>query len=73
MGEYPIKDDSNFNVIFSCVFVTFPYDVLGKVWCLIVSIPDLCLLPYFSQFLTDNVLSVKLCFFLPITLQICFK
>ena len=27
----------------SCVFVSFPYDVLGQ----IVSIPDLCLLPYF--------------------------
>ena len=34
-------------VIFSCVFVTFPYGVLGQVWYLIVSIPDICLLPYF--------------------------
>ena len=32
----------------SCVFVTFPYDVLGEVWYLIVSIPDICLLPYFN-------------------------
>ena len=24
-----------------CVFVTFPCDVLGQVWCLIVLIPDL--------------------------------
>ena len=24
-------------------FVTFPFGVLGQVWCLIVSIPDLCL------------------------------
>ena len=24
------------------------YDVLGQVWYLIVSIPDLCLLPYFN-------------------------
>ena len=31
----------------SCVFVTFPYGVLGQVWYLIVSIPDLCLLSYF--------------------------
>ena len=31
---------------FSCVFVSFPYGVLGQVWCLIVSFPDLCLLPY---------------------------
>ena len=28
-------------------FVTFPYGILGQVWYLIVSIPDLCLLPYF--------------------------
>ena len=32
---------------FSCVFVTFPYDVLGQVWYLIVAIPDICLLTYF--------------------------
>ena len=32
-------------VMFSCVFVTFPYEVLGKLWYLSVSIPDLCLLP----------------------------
>ena len=29
-------------------FVTFPYGVLGQVWYLIASIPDLCLLPYLS-------------------------
>ena len=39
-------------VIFSCIFVTFPCAVLGQVidcikWYLIVSIPDLCILPYF--------------------------
>ena len=34
-------------VMFPCVFVTFPYGVLGQVWYLIVSITDLCLLPYF--------------------------
>ena len=34
-------------VMFSCVFVTFPYDVLGQVWYLIVLIPYLCLLFYF--------------------------
>ena len=28
-------------VMCSCVFVTFPYGVLGQVWYLIVSIPDL--------------------------------
>ena len=30
-----------------CVFVTFPSGVLGQVWYLIVSIPDLCLLTNF--------------------------
>ena len=33
-------------VMFSCNFVTFPYGHSGQVWYLIVSIPDLCLLPY---------------------------
>ena len=31
-----------------CVFVIFPYGLLGQVWYLIVSIPDLCPLFYFS-------------------------
>ena len=35
-------------VMFSCVFATFPYGVLDQVWCLIVSIYNLCLLPYFD-------------------------
>ena len=30
-------------VLFTCVFVTFPRGVLGAVWYLIVSVPDLCL------------------------------
>ena len=34
-------------VMFYCVFGTFPCGVLGQVWYLIVSIPDLCLLSYF--------------------------
>ena len=29
-------------VVFSCIFVTYPYGVLGQVWYLIVSNPDLC-------------------------------
>ena len=33
--------------MFSCVFVSFPHDILGQLWYLLVSIPDLCLLPYF--------------------------
>ena len=34
-------------VVLSCAFVTFQCGVLGQVWCLIVSIPDICLLTYF--------------------------
>ena len=35
--------------LFSCVFVTFPCGVLGQVWYLVVSISDLCLLPYLEN------------------------
>ena len=35
-------------VMFSYVFVTLSYGVLGQVWYLIVSIPDVCLLSYFD-------------------------
>ena len=31
-----------------CIFVTFPCGILGQVWYLIVSLPDLCLLSYFD-------------------------
>ena len=31
----------------NCIFVTFPCGVLGQVWYLIVSFPDLCHLSYF--------------------------
>ena len=41
-------------VTFYCVFVTFLCGVLGQVWCVIVSISDLCLLSDFSY----TVLSV---------------
>ena len=36
-------------VMFNCVFVTFPCGILGKVWYLIVSIPDPCCLSYFEM------------------------
>ena len=36
-------------VMFSCAFVTFPYGVMGRVWYLIVLIPELC---FFSYYLT---------------------
>ena len=35
-------------VVFLC-FCHFPYDVLGQVWYLIVSNPDLRLLPYYKN------------------------
>ena len=31
---------------FYCIFITFPFGILGQVWHLIVSFPDLCLLSY---------------------------
>ena len=34
-------------VVLNCVIVTFPFGILGQVWNLIVSIPDLCPLSYF--------------------------
>ena len=36
-------------VMLNCVFVTFPCGILGQVWYLIVSIPDLCHLSYFDS------------------------
>ena len=36
-------------VMSNCVFVTFLCGILGQVWYLIVSIPDLCPLSYFSK------------------------
>ena len=33
-------------VVFNCGYVTFPHGILGQVWYLIVSIPDLCCLSY---------------------------
>ena len=41
-----------------CGFVTFPCGILGEVWYLIVSIPDLCRLSYFyyPNLLTLNVI-----------------
>ena len=40
------------------VFVAFPYGVLGKVWYLIVWIPDLFVLSYFEHFMTDIIRSL---------------
>ena len=35
-------------VIYSCVFVTFPYGAPDQEWSLTVSIPDLCIFPYYA-------------------------
>ena len=43
---------AKFYVMFSCVFVTFPYGVLCQVWYLIVWIPDFCPLSYFENIVT---------------------
>ena len=44
--------------MFYCVFTTFTCGVLGKVWCLLVSVPDLCLLSYvdLQSEIIDNIL-----------------
>ena len=34
-------------VMFNCVYVIIPCGILGQVWYLIVSIPDICHLSYF--------------------------
>ena len=48
MGWQRVDPKSLLLVVFPCVFVTFPYTVLGQVWYLIVSIPDFCLPLYFA-------------------------
>ena len=50
-------------VMFYCVFVTFPYGSLGQVWCLIVSIPDLCILSYFDYILLKTIFLQIICHF----------
>ena len=50
-------------VMFICVFVTFPCGILGQVWYLIVSIPDLRHLSYFVNCIDyTNLLSKRLKF-----------
>ena len=47
-----------FELCFIVLFVIFPCGVLGQVWCLIISIPDLYLLSYF---LTETEATSTLC------------
>ena len=37
-------------VLFNCAFITSPCGFLRQVWCLIVLIPDLCLLSFLLIF-----------------------
>ena len=46
-------------VMFYCVFVTFPCCGLGQVCCLIVLMPDICLLSYFYTDTPINVFYIK--------------
>ena len=54
-------------VVSYCEFVTFPLVVLGQVWYLIVSIPDLCTLTYYEIYMTEN-LNLRHFIFMPISI-----
>ena len=43
-------------VMFNCIFVTVPCGILGQVWYLIASNPDLCRLSYLKEW------GVSLCY-----------
>ena len=50
----PMLTSAHFMFLCACIrlnFVTFPCGILGQVWYLIVLIPDLCRLTYFSYVL----------------------
>ena len=42
-------------MMLNCVFVTFSRGILGQAWRLIVSIPDLCHLSYFTFLKTGKL------------------
>ena len=45
-------------VMFNCIFVTFPFGILGQVWYLFASIAYLCRLSYFDRIsVSSGVLS----------------
>ena len=41
-------------VMFSCVFVTFSYNVRSQVWYLFVWIPDICLLIFITNIIRSE-------------------
>ena len=43
-----------------CIFVTFPFGILGQMWYLIVSFPDLCRLSFFYIETNRNCISLVL-------------
>ena len=47
----------------NCIFVTFPRGILGQVWYLIVSFPDLCHLSYYGLPVSESeiFLAQKMC------------
>ena len=51
-------------VVYNCEFVTFPCCILGQVWYLIVSIPDLCTLTYFGNISSDLDVTVKFIYYI---------
>ena len=46
-------------ILYNCEFFTFPFGILGQVWYLIVSIPDLCTLTYFVFFFTFHNVGMR--------------
>ena len=42
-------------VVSNCEFCHFPIGILGQVWYLIVSIPDLCTLTYFANAIVTRI------------------
>ena len=42
-----------------CIFITFPCGILGPVWYLIVSFPDLCRLSYFAFLQVNTVAAFR--------------
>ena len=51
-----------FSFVVSTEVYHFPIGILGQVWYLIVSIPDLCILTYFSK--TKNKINLSILFFI---------
>ena len=53
-------------LMFSCVIVTYPCVVLGRVWSTIASIPDICLI---LNYIYHTLASIKIVYFFECYLQ----